>query len=157
MSGGNGGGKGFFDSLANVDSLSGKGNFFNNLGNDILNVGVQSMSGGFVGFENGKISNGVSTNIAKSTGQAVVSGLKTVTGAKAAEEANKIATQQFEEQKASAIADRQESYRQAGLQQVQTSQQAGAARSTSRSAAATSNTNKGAFNLGGDEKDFLGV
>lgn len=156
MSSGNGG-SGFFDNLAKVSTFSNKGNFFNNLGDDLLNGTVQAMTGGFVGVEDGKVSNGVMSNVAKSAGKSVLSGVKTITGAKAAEDANKIATQQFEEQKASAIADRQESYRQAGLQQVQASQQASAARSTSRSAAATSNTNKGAFNLGGDEKDFLGV
>jgi hypothetical protein len=152
MSSGNGDGGGFFDNVVNVDSLSGKGNFFENIVHDTINAGLQGATGGLLGFEDGKISNGASTNGLKKVGMGFVSGLKEVTGAKAAEQANKVATQQFEEQKAAGIEDRQNAYRQAGLQQIQQSQLAGAARNTSRAASNRSNTY-----LGGDEKDFLGL
>lgn len=140
------GGGNFFDDAVHVNSLSGKGNFFQNLGNDVLNYAVQYGTYGTVGFQDGKLGEG-----------AAIKGVKVLTGAKAAEDANKIATQQFEEQKTAAETDRQNSYRQAGLQQIQQSQMAQAARNTGTANNSTNNSANNGSKLGGDEKDFLGV
>lgn len=156
MSSGNGGGKGFVDNLVNVESTSGKGNFFENIFADAVNLTTQVTTGGVFGFEDGKISNGVSTNIAKKTGKEVVSGLKEITGAKAAEDANKMARTQFEEAKAESEADRVNQQNQIAMSQIQQSQIAGAARSVG-----TRSTNKsqgfGSSSFGDYEKDFLGL
>jgi hypothetical protein len=154
-SGGNGGGKGFFDELVKVESFSGKGNFFENIGKDILNYGVQAGTGGWLGYEDGKISNGVTTNIAKKTGQATVSGIKEITGAKAAEDANEMARDQFNKAQADAEAARLAAINQAGKDQTRQSLMAGASRS---SAARSANRGMGigGGNLG-DERDFLGL
>lgn len=157
MSSGNGGGSGFFDNTVNVESLSGKGNFFENAFADIVNYGIQASTGGWLGYENGKISNGVTTNVAKSTGQAVVSGIKEVTGAKAAEEANKMARDQFESAKADAEKARQDQIAQNAKDQMQQSQQAAAARVTAASRSSNKGTAVGGLILGQDEKDFLGL
>lgn len=161
MSSGNGGGKGFFDNWVNVDSLSGGGNFFENLGNDLLNFGVQAGTGGWLSYEDGKIGNGVTTNAFKSTGQATVSGLKTVTGAKAAEAANEVARKQFEESKAASEKDRVETIAQNARDQVRQSQMAGAARATAASRitakGSSATSGGGSLSLGDDEKDFLGI
>lgn len=158
MSGGNGGGKGFFDEAFNVESLTGKGNFFENAFADIINVGVQGLTGGIAGFENGKISNGVATNAAKKSGAGAVSGIKEVTGAKAAENANELARQQFEQAQSDALAARAEAQDQVAKSELQKSQIAGAA----RNAQAPTRSNfrgvpSGGTLLGQDEKDFLGI
>jgi hypothetical protein len=153
---GNGGGKGFFDNIVNVESFSGKGNFFENLGNDFINFSTQMGTGGYLGYEDGKISNGATTNLFKKTGKETVSGLKEITGAKAAEEANLQARQQFEETKANAQAARVEAQQQLAKDQLQQSNIAGAAR-----AKRTTSANKGqpvpGVTLGADERDFLGL
>lgn len=152
MSSGNGDGEGFFDNLVNVESLSGGGNFFENLGNDFLNHAVQRVTMGLVGVEDGKFSNGVVTNVAKKTGKATVSGLKEVTGAKAAEAANDFAIEQFEETKAAAEKERFQAQSQLAADQVKQSQMAGAARNAS-----SRSTPGGSLILGDEEKDFLGI
>lgn len=155
MSSGNGGG-GFFDNLVNVESLSGEGNFFENAFADIVNLGVQGATLGYLGYEDGKISNGASTNVAKKAGKEVVSGLKEVTGAKAAEEANTFAREQFDASKAQAEKDRKDALAQTARDQVNQSQMAGAARATAASRT-TSKGSGGSLSLGQDEKDFLGL
>jgi hypothetical protein len=159
MSSGNGGGKGFFDNLVNVESFSGGGNFFENLGSDVLNYGTQMLTGGILGYEDGKISNGVTTNLNKKAGKEVVSGTKEVTGAKAAEQANDLAREQFEEAKAGAELDRKNATDQTAREEIKKSQSAAAARATatSRSTSKNSSTGGGSVSLGDDEKDFLGL
>lgn len=157
MSGGNGDGKGFFDNVVNVESFSGKGNFFENLGSDFLNAGLQGVTGGVIGFENGGISNGVTTNLAKKSGKELVSGTKEVTGAKAAEEANKVARQQFEQAAEDAKNARIEAQAATAKDQVRQSQMAGAARASATTRSANKGTAIGGSVLGADEKDFLGL
>ena len=157
MSGGNGGGGGFFDEMVNFASGSGGGNFFENLGSDFLNVGLQSASLGTVGYENGKVSNGVNTNVAKNAGQATVSGVKEVTGAKAAEQANTMARQQYEQSKIDADAARVEAQNQTAKNQMAQSRAAGAARNATSSRSATKGAGVQSLTLGQDEKDFLGL
>lgn len=153
MSSGNGGGKGFFDNIVNVESLSGGGNFFENLGKDILNAGVQSATAGFVGVEDGKLSNGVTTNWYKKLGKEVVSGTKEITGAKAAEQANKEARRQFDTQREDMFNERNASIQRTARDQMQQSQMAQGVRS-----AGTANKNTGSSQiLGSYERDFLGL
>lgn len=144
MSSGNGDGGGFFDDLVNVESLSGKGNFFENVFADGLNGALQTVTMGLVGFEDGKISNGASTNLLKKAGKGTASGLKEVTGAKAAEQANELAREQFETAQADALKAREQAIYQQGVDQVRQSNLAGRVRNT------------GTQKLG-DEKDFLGL
>jgi hypothetical protein len=140
--GGDSGGN-FFETL-NTD-----GNFFENVLNDVINLGVQYSTYGLVGVKDGKVTTGVTSGTA-------LRGMKEITGAKAAEDANKLARDQFENSKAEALAQREESVRQTGREQLQQSRTAGAARATAQS---TTNRGQafGSFSLGGDEKDFLGL
>lgn len=125
--------------------------FFSKVGNKFVDYTAQMFTGGFVGYQDGKFgASGVSSDM-----------LKDVTGATAAEEANKLARQQFEEAKAEADAQRVEQQAQTGRDQIRQSQMAAAARSTasSRSAnkATASSASGGGLTLGEDEKDFLGL
>lgn len=152
MSGG-GDGNGFFDDIEKSLSLDlhtfkGKGNFFDNLKHDILSQTVQYASGGLLSYKDGKLAKGASTELLEEFGKATLKGTKEVTGAKAAEEANQMAREQFEEQKIAAEQDRQNAIITKGREQVQASQLAGAARR-----AGTTNNSL----LGSDEKDFLGL
>lgn len=157
MSSGNGDGAGFFSNLLNVESFSGGGNFFENLFVDGLNAAVQMATLGYAGYEDGKISNGINTNIAKKVGREVVSGVKEVTGAKAAEEANRLAREQFEEQKAAALLEREQAKQRNANEQIAASRAAGAARNAGRSNRTGNNQTTGSFSLGQDERDFLGL
>lgn len=147
MSSGDGGsGKGFFDSLK-PESLSGKGNFFENLLTDTINYTSQYFSAGLVGYGQDGVKTGV-------TGTAGVNGLKEITGAKAAEDANKMAREQFEQARDDAQAERAEAIRQTGREELQKSRIAGAARNARTSSGKGS---YGSFSLGEDERDFLGL
>lgn len=134
------------------ESFSGGGNFFENLLTDVANIGVQSATFGVYGVGKNGLKNGVTTNTVRTGGRAAEFGVKEITGANAAEQANALAREQFELQKEQSQAERAEAYRQVGIDQVKQSMLAGAARNTSRGA-----SNKGSFSLGGDEKDFLGI
>jgi hypothetical protein len=138
------------------DSLTKGGNFFENLGNDVMNYGVQALTLGTLGYQDGKVSNGVTTNYWREVGRASRKGIKDVTGATAAEEANRLAREQFEQQRADAEAARLESIRQTGRDQMRQSNLAGAVRNTARS---TANRGQavGSYSLGDEEKDVLGV
>jgi hypothetical protein len=142
MSSGDGGGL--------LESFSGEGNFFENLGSDVLNLGLGAVTYGTVGYKDGKIQGG-----------ATVEGAKVLTGAKAAEDANDQARKQFEDAKAQAEQDRLNSIAQTGKDEMRKSQMAGAARSTAASRstnkAVASSSGGGSLTLGGDEKDFLGL
>jgi len=124
----NGGGNSFFES--------------------ILDIGTQALTGGLIGFESDK--GGVSTGV---TSDVAISGLKEVTGAKAAEEANAQARKQFEDEQKAALQDRENAKAETAANQLAASRQAGAVRSTT-------NTSRGGStfsDLGSDERDFLGL
>lgn len=127
-----------------------KGNFFENMLDGGLNATLQIASGGLVGMQDGKIGGGI-------TGSEVIKGYKEVSGVKAAEDANTMAREQYEEQKRAAELQRKNEQIALGREQMRQSNMAGAARTSSksnntRSAARTSNS------LGaGAEKDFLGL
>lgn len=134
-----GGGDGNF-----LESFKGKGNFFENLAVDIANTGVQTVTAGILGVDRDGVKGGET-----------VKGLKEVTGARAAEKANDFARQQFEEQKAAAEAERLESQKQQGRDQMVQSMKAGAARNATKNS-----VNKGTAISGsnlGDQQDFLGL
>ena len=118
---------------------------------DALNIFANVSTGGLVGFDGAN--NGFTPGI---VGRAGVQGLKEVTGAQAAEDANKLAREQFEQQKADALQDRENALALDAATQLQVSRSAGGLRrSTNRSGGdprpSTSNS------LGGDERDFLGL
>lgn len=128
------------------------GNFFEDLFTNVVNYGLQGATGGIAGYDGGlNFNGGASTD-------SVVAGTKEITGAAAAEEANRIAMEQFEEQKAAADADRAAAIQQTARDQVSLSQKAAAARSAGTK---TSSANRGQAisggSLGTDEKDFLGL
>ncbi len=153
MSGGGGGGF-FDDAIESVTPKSlTKGMSFKSVMNDTLNLFVQSATGTLLGYEDGKISNGVGTEVLKSAGKSTLSGVKEITGAKAAEDANALARQQFEEQKVAAAQERQDAIVRKGREQMQASQLAGAA----RKAGQTPSTLNQGLKLGSAEKDFLGL
>lgn len=140
-----GGGDGFGEDI--LDSVTPSvfkkgGNFFGNLINDDLNFGLQLVTGGLLGFKDGKLRAGATTEL-----------VKEMSGAKAAEDANEMARQQFEEQKLAAEQDRQNAIVMKGREQIQASMLAGAAR---RAGTNTRSFAGGAL-LGSDEKDFLGL
>ena len=115
----------------------GSNNFFEELGNFTLNTATQALTGGFASFENGQFGmNGLTTQ-----------GLKQITGAAAAEEANKQARQQMEQTRADAAAARVEQQNQNQRNQLAQSNAAGASRARSRSTS----------NLGSTERDYLGL
>lgn len=136
MSSGDGGGN-FFENTAG-DFLSG------NVIQDSINWGLQSATGGLIGFKDGKVGPGF-------TGKAVVGGIKEITGAKAAEDANELARKQIEQTQADAMKARADARYQAGLQDVQRSNLAGRARG------AIGANMDASLKLGSDEKDFLGL
>lgn len=130
--------------LINLESTSGKGNFFENYYSDVANIALNYFTYGAVGYEDGKIGAGVSTKL-----------VKEATGAKAAEEANTMAKKNFEQAKVDAEASRLEQINQTGKDQMRQSMLAGSAR-----AGASSRANRGTAIAGsnlGDERDFLGL
>lgn len=144
MSSGDGGGK-VFGSLKS-ETLTGGGNFFENLFTDIANYGLQTVTGGVAGYGKDGVKGGVS-----------MGAVKEVTGANAAEEANEMAKKQLEQQEDAANAARVESQSQVERSQIQQSRMAGAARNAGRSSSTAKGKAVGSFSLGADEKDFLGL
>jgi hypothetical protein len=114
------------------------GNWFDNVWQDFKKSAEESWKEG-------------STEIAKP--------IKELTGAKAAEDANKQARKQFEETKANAERDRQDQIAKLGQLELQKSQAAGAARTSAQSRSSVIGKSEafGSFSLGEDEKDFLGL
>lgn len=117
----------------------------------IINVGTQTMTGGLVGYDKDSgfsVGKGLTGNVA-------IDGLKEVTGAKAAEEANKMAREQFDQQKVDAEKARLEAQAQSSREQIAASRMAsgrgggGVGTGTSRVSRFSS--------LGEDERDFLGL
>lgn len=97
-------------------------------------------------------------------GEVVQTGIKDVTGASAAENANKIAKQQFEESKNNALKAQQEARARTARDQMSASRSAASSRkksgtgrtSTSRSSTGGVGT-QSVSKLGSDEQDFLGL
>lgn len=112
---------------------------------DVLNVGLQIGTAGFVGYGEEGFQGGYSAEA-----------IKEVTGANAAEEANKLAREQFEEETAQALEDRQNQITQNRQRQTQASQTAGAVRNRSTTSNSSSSSTTNTSNLGG-ETDFLGL
>lgn len=125
-----------------MSSGGGGGDFFENIFNEGLNTFTNVFSAGTLGFKNGGFQQGVAT-------KAVYKGLKDVTGATAAEEANMLARQQFEKTAAQAEQDRLNAIQQNQNDQIRQSQLAGAARTSSRTT--------GRSSLLGGERDYLGL
>ena len=124
---------------------SGGGNsFFESL----LDVGLQVGTSGIVGYksDDGGLGAGI-------IGQPIVDVTKEVTGASAAEEANKQARERFEQEKADTLTARAEVKAQTAADQLAASRGAAGARAGRTSTGTTSR----ASNLGGDERDFLGL
>ena len=95
----------------------------NSLFESLVDVGLQVGTAGLVGVksEEGGLSAGV-------TGKPVVKGVKDVTGATAAEEANKLARDRFEQERADIVTARGEAKSQTAADQLAASRQAGGAR-----------------------------
>jgi len=127
-----------------------------NIVGEVANAGVQATTGGFVGFDaqNGTLKEGVTTNA-----------IKDVTGATAAEEANKMAAKQFDDAKKTALKAQQEAKARTARDQMSASRLAASSRKSGAgrtSSNKSSNGGGGALaatnsKLGTDEQDFLGL
>lgn len=112
---------------------------------DILNIKTQIGTFGLVGYGDEGFRAGVTTE-----------GVKEVTGVNAAEEANALAREQFEQESAQLQQDRDNALEQNRRRQTQASNAAGAVRNASnRNTSAT--TSRPNTNLGNAETDFLGL
>lgn len=111
-------------------------------------VGSYSNKGFDLNLKNGLLG-GVGTSVVSGT-KAVGEGIKEVTGANAAEEANNIARQQFQDQAAQANAARADAKAANFRNEVAASQGAGAARKSTIA-------NKRSSSIVGDTSDFLGL
>lgn len=140
-----------FEDIGDSFSVSSGGNFFEDLLNNVANIGLQAGTGGLVGFKNGGFQSGATTKV---VGGATVDGLKEVTGANAAEAANEQARAQFEQTKADADAARVAAQNQTANDQLLQSQTAGAA----RNATSRRSSNKSSVTSAlGNQQDFLGL
>lgn len=149
MSSGEGGG-GVFKSLESK-TFSGKGNFFENLLSDVVNYGLQYSTSGLVGYGDGNLKTGVTTDV-------VVGGTKEVTGAAAAEEANRMAREQYEQTRKETAQARTAAQNQTALNQIQQSEMAQGARAyKGRTTASNAGQPVSGATLGGDERDYLGI
>lgn len=135
--------------------MSGKGNFFDNLFSDVANYTVNTATAGLLGYENGRIGNGVTTNTLREAGRATRDGIKEITGASAAEEANAQARAQYEQARADAEAARVEQQNRIAQSEITKSRSAQRSRST-QSRTRTSG-GYGSFSISQDEQDFLGL
>lgn len=150
-----GDGDNFFDDALNsvVGNFDNKGDFLDNLITGGINLGIQASTGGMLGYKDGKFGKGLAVETTEELGKGLAGGVKEVTGAKAAEEANAMARQQFEDQTLASEADRNNQIAMKGRQEMMASQLAGAAR---RSGMSSSNQSSGNI-LGSDGRDFLGL
>lgn len=111
---------------------------------DLLNVVTNISTSGLVGYNDKGFKAGV-------TGKPIVEGTKEITGAKAAEEANQLAREQFLQSVEQAKKDREESIVIGQRNQISASQDAATARSKIKT-----NTTKSVDKIG-DVTDFLGL
>lgn len=114
------------------------------IGNTIADVAVQGSTFGLLGYEDGKLGTGVS-------GDLIVDTTKEITGANAAEEANRIARQQFEEDRARLAQQRADSLAADEQEQIRRSRGAGRA----RGGVGASNSDR--LNTASQDMDFLGL
>lgn len=111
---------------------------------DLLNVATQISSFGLVGFGDKGVKKGVVSDVG-------IKGVKDITGATAAEEANQMARDQFEQQTAATKQDRLNAQTANKNANIAASNGVGAMRSTG-----TKNNKSSSANIG-DVKDFLGI
>lgn len=123
---------------------SGGGNSFIE---SLVDIGSQYFTYGTVGYKSDE--GGISPGI---VGQAAIDITKDLTGASAAEEANKLATEQFQEEKTAALQQREDAKAQTAAEQLSISRQASASR-----AGGIRPTGSRSSGLGGEERDFLGL
>lgn len=124
------------------ESLTSKNSFLNNYFDYVSQVATL----GVLSYKDGKIGAGVTTK-----------GIKELTGAAAAEEANKQAREQYEKAQADAEQARLQAQGQQAKDEMRKSLMAGAARSVQMKAPGNKVTALGNSNLGQDEQDFLGL
>lgn len=115
---------------------------------DVVNGATQLTTFGLAGYGSGGLKTGV-------TGTPAVAGLKDITGATAAEEANAQARDQFNQNTAAAATDRSNAQLQDQRNQIASSQSAAAAVATS--SANPNNNTSGGKRITGDVSDFLGL
>ncbi len=133
----------------------------NSLLESILDITTQAVTGGSVGFQKGGFGTGTLQKL-----EGVEEGselgfetlpltptLKKVTGAEAAEEANRFAREQLEKEKAEALAARESAKAQSAAEQLSISRQA----SPIRGRGISRTTGSRFSDLSGDERDFLGL
>ena len=121
----------------------------NSVFESFVDIAAQTLSGGVVGYKSdggGFGASGITTK-----------GLKEVTGAKAAEEANEMAREQAEEAKAQILKDREDAKNLNAADQLAKSRKASTVRSTATSRSSSSVGRSSINNLGGEERDFLGL
>jgi len=141
--------------LPNIKSFSGGGNFFDNLFSDVANYTVQTSTGGLLGYQDGKIGNGVTTNYYREVGRGLRDGVKDITGATAAEEANAQARAQYEQARRDAEAARVEQQNRIAQSEIAKSRSAQRSRSTQNRSRTSGGY--GSFSISQDEQDFLGL
>ena len=130
----------------------------NSLLESMADVALQTATAGFAGYKGDEgVGLGVKGKLAKKGVGAIGEGLKEVTGAAAAEEANKLARQQMEENKAQMLQERENLKAQNAARQIAASRQAASVRSTSTGPRGATTRTSLKSNLGGDERDFLGL
>jgi len=112
-----------------------------------IDVALQTGTGGLLGFKDEK--GGIGTGV---IGDPLKKGLKDITGATAAEEANDAAREQLNEERAAALQEREDAKAQTAAEQLAASRRASSVRGGT---AAT--TGSRFSDLGGDERDFLGL
>ncbi|MCK4518202.1 hypothetical protein KAT92_05460 [Candidatus Babeliales bacterium] len=120
----------------------------NSVFEDILNVALQGATFGTLGVSEEGVGLGV-------VGEAGASALKDITGVTAAEDANKIAREQFETEQAAIETERETAQADSAQAQLKASRLAGTARKTS-TRTSTGRSAQGS-QLIGDERDFLGL
>lgn len=140
---------------APLKSFGGGGNFFENIFSDVANVALQSATAGTVGYRDGGFTQGVTGDAIREGGRVTRDGLKQVTGAAAAEEANAQARSQYEQARVDAEAARVEQQNRTARDQVNKSQMAQSARSPQNRGGGSNGY--GSFSISQDEQDFLGL
>lgn len=111
----------------------------------IGNIGAQLVTGGLVGFGKDGVKAGV-------TGQAAIDGTKEITGAKAAEDANAMAREQFDQSTKAALQDRTNAQEANKRNQIAASEGATKARGVG-----TPKSTNATTPVTGDVSDFLGL
>ena len=134
---------------------SGGGNSFLE---SIADVTVQAFTGGLAGYKDDQGGLGLGVT-GKPMVEGAIGGLKEITGAAAAEEANRDARKQMEDAKAQSLQERENAKAQNAANQLAKSRQAASVRKTT-GRSSTGRVSAGASSvsiLGEDERDLLGV